>query len=275
MINGLNMKISNFMEKLKFAIINLKKPSLSSIETLEVNADTVNSKKLIFILIDYDKFLHREIKSVKHAKYKCGRSSIECILNYAKSNCFDYIEICTTDDPLKADSSLKINGRNFIKNEGTDIAALKSVESIISEYDSVLVANSSCAFDDANKISLLAQYALESRGNPYVAGYNANSRISPRLPFSDGKYPHIITNLFATRSIELREILHSENSYRNLIIDESYCNKYFSIRYFETLLSSWVIHKGGSLVLIDSANIIFPLMDCAWPKTDTRIERFS
>ena len=52
-----------------------------------------------------------------------------------------------------------------------------------------------------------------------------------------------------------------------------YGNKYFAIRYFETLLSAYVIKKGGSLIAVGKSIRTFP--EHEWFSRDSRLNEYS
>lgn len=258
--------------KLLWAILNLKKPELGSINKIKLQGRA--RKKILFVAIDYEKFALRRTKKVKNITYECGVGSLKNTIEFCIAKKFDFIKIVAADDLSCKTEDICVNEECRVLNGGTDIASLKKIEKILLDYETVIVVNSSCAYVDSLNIGALLDVVVNETDKPFVAGFNANSRISPRLPFSGEKYPHIITNIFAARSIEICEILRSEDVFKNKVLDSGFGNKYFAIRYFETLLSSWVLHKGGRLVLLGENNIVFESSNNNWPKKDTRLLRF-
>lgn len=272
-VSGFNMNIKPLMQKLFWAVINTKKPNIPHIN-LTANSEA-RKNDLLFILIDYDKFANREFKQVGRIKYRCGRLSLNRIHEYCLKEKHDFIKVVTTDNHIDESIKPKVNGTFYVFNEGTDVSALRKIRDTINQYESVIVANSSSALIDTNNIERLTKIAIQKRGQLYIAGFNANSRISPRLPFSRSKYPHIITNYFATGSRELLQVIASEEENKMFNRGYSFGNKYFSIRYFEVLLSALIVHNGGNLILLGENDLTFPADRKFWPKEDSRLTRFA
>lgn len=261
--------INTMLKKIIYAFINTFPQKTNNIKKIT----PFSSKETIALLVDYDLFSTRTTKKVGSSSYACGLASLDIVQKYCTDNNIDYIRLVTTDLKEKAQKKIEINSLNHIINLGTDISALMAAIDIIEEYENIIFINSSCAISDSEKIGLLNNF---KKSHPFIVGFNGNSRISPRSPISlFNKNPHIITNFFKASTKEVIEILKTKRSIYKIISPKLFGCKFYSIRFFETLLSKHIIKNGGDLFLINNKKIIkYTQSPEDWPSTDSRISRF-
>jgi O-antigen/teichoic acid export membrane protein len=259
------------------AFINLTSPKVFVRFNDKVNRQ---GKSIVFILIDYDKFFERDFKSVGNIKYHCGQDTLNYTESFCLKNNIDYYRIITTDNKEKISTSIYRNARSYILNKGTDIAVLKDISAILSNYQNIAVINSSCAYEDILELSNLYAIAKESyfsSCSPYILGFNANSKISPTFPKVRTRNPHIITNAFITKSsLVIETISHeSKRKYLNTIF-HGFNDKFYAIRFFEIYISKLILstENGDLLVLLNNELISYKKNSEKWPLMDSRLNKF-
>jgi hypothetical protein len=107
----------------------------------------------------------------------------------------------------------------------------------------------------------------------FVIGLNGNSKPSPALPWLCRKYPHITSNFVCARVADVKSVLDIGVNSFLYSISGGYGNKYFAIRYFETLLSAYVLKKGGYLIAVGEPTRTFP--NDEWFTKDSRLKEYS
>lgn len=261
--------------KIFMSIINLIPPKIIDEKPKNTLVNKIE-KDILVILIDYDKFRDRDIKDLGKAKYKCGIKGLDFVSNYCKSKGQDYIRIETTDDFLRVCSDIQLNQSNVILNSGTDISVLMELKQFIGGYKKIVVINSSCSINDANNFEFFIKKTEGIQQTNFVIGFNGNSRISPMLPIKLKKYPHVITNYFATsRSILLDTLENNSGRFISRIFGINFNDKLFCIRYFETYISTLAIKRGGDILLLKENNeLSYGRENNKWPIIDSRILRY-
>ncbi len=257
------------LEKLFWCFLNFFNHKFEIKEKVEVKS----SEGVICIIVDYDAFSARDIKSVGGVRYKCGASSLDLVEN----KCVDYnipiLKVTTTDN----ESLIKVGGGNdslYILNRGTDIAALEDILHLIYNYKKVIFCNSSAPYSQISKnIDIFLSGIDCNKDESILIGLNGNSRPSPAISFLHKKFPHLTSNFLCADVIDIKNVLEiGKNSFLYQCMG-GYGNKYFAIRYFETLLSAYVLKKGGVLCCINGDTICFP--GDRWFKEDSRIKEYS
>lgn len=265
-------KIKPLVGKIAWAVFNIFSPRSICYNTRKY-IDIPPSSVLV-IVIDYDRFSSRTTKTVGKTTYQCGREGLNYVVDYCRSENIDYIDIVTTD---REDAASVYNGpvnkTVYIRNGGSDIAALQALSSLIGQYSFVLVVNSSANVNDAKKISLVHRQISLRSVQHFVIGCNGNSRISPRLPLAPIRTPHVITNLFACPALDLLETLNHASELALYPFVRGFASKYFAIRYFEIMLSRNATYNGGELVLLkgECEKIIYRGPTDEWPRKDSRL----
>lgn len=264
-----------FFWKIFMSIVNLIPPRIIE-NNLKETVSKISVNDVLVILIDYDKFRNRDIKTLGKVQYRCGIQGLDFVAHYCKNKQQDYIRIETTDDKTRVCSEVLLNQNNVILNRGTDISVLLELKQFIKKYNKIIVINSSSSLRDTDNFDFFLKKTKGIQQTNFVLGFNGNSRISPMIPFSKKIYPHIITNCFATSNLILLDGLEN-NTGRILsrIFGVNFNDKLFSIRYFETYISRLVIKRGGDIILFnDNVEISFGLEKDKWPRIDSRILRY-
>lgn len=265
------LKFLNIANKLAWAFFNRFPPKPAQYE--KRGSPSSGDASTLVIAIDYDKFFHRKTKTVGATTYPCGRDGLDHVLSYCKNQDIDYLDVITTDDE---------SSRNFydgqtnltvhIRNGGSDIAALEALSKVIRRYSFVMVINSSANVTDAHKIDVMHRELAKDPAGHFVIGCNGNSRISPRLPLSPARTPHVITNFFAAPAQDVLSTLAHAQRLRLYASARGFANKYFAIRYFEILLSRNALSNEGVLVLLKDNDVVrYREPKDHWPKGDSRL----
>lgn len=261
------------MVKLFWFVINLFKHNF----TIESNSGGLPNNSMSFrsicVIVEYEGFVGRDIKDVGGVRYKCGKDSIKLVQEKCELNNIPVLKIITTDNKFLASKNVDMKQNFYIRNRGTDIAALEDVIEQISGYQRVIFCNSSAPFEQLTKY--LDDFFLEignSDNLPRLIGLNGNSRPSPALPFFHAKFPHIISNFIYADVSDIKNVLEiGKKSFLYKFVG-GYGNKYFAIRYFELLLSAYVIKKGGKLCCIHEKVSYYP--SGKWFDEDSRIKEY-
>ena len=261
------------LSKLFWFLINLFRHDLNSNRLSHSLPSSDTSGKVICVIVEYDKFLDRDIKEVGGVRYTCGKASTQLVKTKCALNKIPVLQVMTTDNQSLCSESEDVTERIFIRNRGTDIAALEDIIEKISGYQSVIFCNSSAPFQQIEKYidSFLAEIKNDE-SVPKVIGLNGNSRPSPALSIFHTKFPHVITNFFYANITDVKDVLHIGKKSVFYKAFGGYGNKYFAVRYFEILLSTYVLKRGGKLACIYGAVHYFP--DQAWFDQDSRIKEF-
>lgn len=265
------MKIKEITLKILWAMFNLLPPRPIFYPKRDVRELSCNGRTLV-VLIDYDGFAGRLIKTVNSKSYDCGRPGLDHVVSYCRAANLDYVDVLTTDSSTVESVKIEVNQAYLLKNGGTDVAALFKLRDFILQYNNIVVVNSSLNSNDA---SLIREVHLEANslpiGSHYVIGCNGNSRLSPRLPLFSSRSPHVITNFFSCPSLDAVHTLEYAMSLNYAERLGGYSNKYFAIRYFEVLLSLNAIKNNGKIILLkDGVKKCFTSDGGWWPKRDSR-----
>ena len=252
--------------KIPWAFINLFKinPSINK------NSLVADGKDLIAIIIDYDGYKNRKIKTLKWGKsYPCGRSGLENAKLELKKRKISYIEMISKDN--SGNIHVELNKLNYVKNQGTDVSQLKLCCELMRGYKKVLVVNSSANSEDCKQIGSLIEASenIELNQKNYIVGFNGNSMISPRFPFAPAITPHVTTNFFIC---DVDSLICTLNYKPNKLIryfSNGFASKSYSIRYFEILLSATILKNNGSIYLLIGKRIL-DFKKSTWPISDTR-----
>lgn len=271
------------MEKIKWALFN----TLNNIfnfytKSEEVDASCkIRENKIIFIFIDYDLFSNRKNKVLnRKCSYACGRDGLEFVKNEIIKIGVDFIDVITTDSNV-IDESVGINSTVNIRNFGSDISVLNNmlIFNEISKYEYAFIINSSASSEELKSVnwSHLLKVTSELENKNFIIGFNANSRISPQIPYLSGNHPHIITNAFMCKT----EVLLSQIKYMrrlsNDFLNFKFNNKFFCIAFFEIGLSKSILYGGGDLYLYnykDKSIISYAKDKKKWPNRDSRLIKY-
>lgn len=258
--------------KLYWLMINFFKHKFN---VVSISKDTSKQKCTICVLIEYENFSGRDVKTVGDIEYTCGKAVLDLVASKCYSHKIPVFRVTTTDnaeDSHISDGDFLFEAR--IKNRGTDISALEDVIDNISDYQNVLFCNSSAPLEQVEKYIDNVFFEIQKKEwVPRIIGLNGNSRPSPALPFFHVKFPHIISNFFYANVQDIKNVLEIGKSSFHYEICGGYGNKYFAIRYFETLLSAYILKKGGHLCCIQEVSHYFP--NDKWFKKDSRVTSMS
>ncbi|WOE83563.1 hypothetical protein [Aeromonas veronii] len=280
------MKIKNYYSKLLWATFNFINSYMHFFKlSCESDKDIVPSVacdgELLFVFIDFKGFIERKKKIVNRScSYECGRDGIDFLKEKIRDLRYDFLDVITDND--SSEKSVCVNETMEYPNEGTDIALIDNLSEVIGRYKYVFVVNSSASVSDlknVNIVNLIERIReLETIEQEFIVGFNANSMISPRLPFTRNIYPHIITNAFVCKSTTILTQLRFANKRENKLLKFNFSNKFFCIAFFEVGLSHGVLTRGGNIYLLrdlDSCELQGYLNDKhQWPAFDTRISRY-
>lgn len=263
--------LKNLTGKLAWALFNTLPPKAIQYEKVPSLGEAPRST--LVVMIDYDKFSERKTKALGRVTYPCGKEGLEHVLAECKSRNLEYINVITTDD----EHAPRIYGGCAnqtirIRNGGSDIAALEAITAMIARYKFVIVINSSANVKDAKNFHLLHDELVRVNVEHFVIGFNGNSRISPRLPLTPALTPHVTTNFFACPAAHVLETLQHARRIALYQLSNGFANKYFAIRYFETLLSLNAISNGGTLGLLRGDGCLYyHRSKDRWPRADSRL----
>lgn len=280
------MEIKNYCFKLLWAIFNIVNSYIPLFKlSYELDKESTPSVacdgELLFVFIDFKGFFERKKKVVNRScSYECGREGIDFLKEKIRDLRYDFLDIITDDNSSKR--SVCVNETVEYCNEGTDIALIDNISGVIGRYKYVFVVNSSASVSDLkniNVVNLIERIReLDIMEQEFVVGFNANSMISPRLPFTRNIYPHVITNAFICKSKTVLTQLKFANQKKNKLLKFDFSNKFFCIAFFEVGLSYGVLNRGGNIYILDnldSCELQGYLNEThLWPIFDTRISKY-
>jgi hypothetical protein len=264
-------KVISYIKKLAWAFFNGLPPQPLIYQRRPKGATTASST--LVIMIDYDKFSARTLKTIGRTTYRCGREGLKYVLDYCQSIGLDYVDVITTDGMAAPNVYTdQVNRTVILRNGGSDIAALESLSELITRYTSLIVVNSSVNVEDARNINIIHREIDKCEAAHFVIGCNGNSHISPRLPLSPARTPHVITNFFAAPAHDVLATLGHARKLGLYSRVQGFANKFFAIRYFEIMLSRNAVFNGGVLVLLKNGKVAYYRhRSDNWPQADSRL----
>lgn len=196
------------LSKLFWFLINLFRHDLTPNRLSHSLPSSDISRKVICVIVEYDKFLDRDIKEVGGVRYTCGKASTQLVEAKCALYKIPVLQVMTTDNKSLCIESEDVTERIFIRNRGTDIAALEDIIEKISGYQSIIFCNSSAPFQQIEKyIDPFLAEIKNDESAPKVVGLNGNSRPSPALSIFHTKFPHVITNFFYANVTDVKDVL--------------------------------------------------------------------